>query len=87
MSGNGTIEIDISEDDKYVFVDITDTGKGLSKSKFKTIFNPGYTSKKSGWGLGLSLSERIVENYHSGYIFVKSSVPNKGTSFRIQLKK
>jgi len=87
MSGSGNIELDITEDDRIVYVDIHDTGKGIPKSKYKTIFNPGYTSKKSGWGLGLSLSERIVENYHSGRIFVKSSVVGKGTSFRIQLKK
>ncbi len=87
MSGSGNIAIEITEDDRTVYVDIHDTGKGIPKSKHKTIFNPGYTSKKSGWGLGLSLSERIVENYHSGRIFVKSSVVGKGTSFRIQLKK
>lgn len=87
MGSTGNIEIIISEDEHNVFVDIQDTGKGLHKSKFKTIFNPGYTSKKSGWGLGLSLSERIIENYHSGRIYVKSSVIGKGTSFRIQLKK
>jgi len=87
MSGNGNIEITIFEDDRNVYVDIQDTGKGLPKSKFKTIFNPGYTSKKSGWGLGLSLSERIIENYHSGKIFVKSSALGRGTLFRIQLNK
>jgi len=87
MSGNGIIEITIFEDDRNVYVDIQDTGKGLPKSKFKTIFNPGYTSKKSGWGLGLSLSERIIENYHSGKIFVKSSAVGRGTLFRIQLNK
>ncbi|HNW70454.1 MAG TPA: ATP-binding protein [Bacteroidales bacterium] len=87
MGGNGNIEITIFEDDRNVYVDVQDTGKGMHKSKFKTIFNPGYTSKKSGWGLGLSLSERIVENYHSGKIFVKSSALGKGTLFRIQLNK
>lgn len=87
MSGSGTIELTIFEDDKFVYVDVQDTGKGIHKSKFKAIFNPGYTSKKSGWGLGLSLSKRIVENYHSGRIFVKSSSLGKGTLFRIQLKK
>ncbi|HOY33276.1 MAG TPA: HAMP domain-containing sensor histidine kinase [Bacteroidales bacterium] len=87
MSGAGSIEITIFEDDRHVYVDIVDTGKGIHKSKFKTIFNPGYTSKKSGWGLGLSLSERIIENYHSGKIFVKSSTIGKGTQFRIHLNK
>ncbi|HNW88584.1 MAG TPA: HAMP domain-containing sensor histidine kinase [Bacteroidales bacterium] len=87
MSGNGNIEVTIFEDDRNVYVDIQDTGKGIHKSQFKTIFNPGYTSKKSGWGLGLSLSERIIENYHSGKIFVKSSAIGKGTLFRIQLNK
>jgi len=87
MSGTGTIEITIFEDDRNVYVDIQDTGKGIPKSKFKTIFNPGYTSKKTGWGLGLSLSERIIENYHSGKIYVKSSNLGKGTLFRIQLNK
>jgi two-component system, sporulation sensor kinase D len=87
MGGSGKIEIDIIEEAQQVLIDISDTGKGLPKSKFKTIFNPGYTSKKTGWGLGLTLSERIIENYHSGRIYVKSSVVGKGTTFRIILKK
>jgi two-component system, sporulation sensor kinase D len=87
MEGNGSVNLDISEDESDVYIDITDTGKGIPKSRFKTIFNPGFTSKKRGWGLGLSLSRRIVVNYHSGKIFVKSSVLNKGTTFRIILKK
>jgi signal transduction histidine kinase len=87
MSGSGTIEIEIIEDVHNVFIDISDNGKGIPKSKYKTIFDPGFTSKKSGWGLGLSLSERIIENYHKGRIFVKSSIAGKGTTFRIALKK
>jgi signal transduction histidine kinase len=87
MEGSGTIGIDINETDTYVTIDISDTGKGIPKSRFKTIFHPGYTSKQRGWGLGLTLSKRIVENYHNGKIFVKSSALNKGTTFRILLKK
>jgi len=87
MAGKGSITINITDEEKTVSIDITDTGKGIPKSKFKTIFNPGYTSKQRGWGLGLSLSERIITNYHSGKIFVKSSTIDKGTTFRIILKK
>jgi signal transduction histidine kinase len=87
MAGKGSITINIIDEEKTVSIDITDTGKGIPKSKFKTIFNPGYTSKQRGWGLGLSLSERIITNYHSGKIFVKSSTVDKGTTFRIILKK
>jgi signal transduction histidine kinase len=87
MAGKGSITINITDEEKSVSIDITDTGKGIPKSKFKTIFNPGYTSKQRGWGLGLSLSERIITNYHSGKIFVKSSTIDKGTTFRIILKK
>jgi signal transduction histidine kinase len=87
MEGNGEVRIDISQDELNVIIDVTDTGKGIPKSKQKTIFNPGYTSKKRGWGLGLTLSKRIVKNYHSGKIFVKSSILNKGTTFRVMLKK
>ena len=87
MDGNGTITVDITEEGKHLYIDVTDTGKGIPKSKFKTVFNPGYTSKQRGWGLGLSLAKKIVENYHNGKIFVKNSVMNKGTTFRIALKK
>jgi len=87
MAGKGSITINITDEVKTVSIDISDTGKGIPKSKFKTIFNPGYTSKQRGWGLGLSLSERIITNYHSGKIFVKSSTVDKGTTFRIILKK
>ncbi len=87
VAGEGNIDIDISEDERYVIIDISDNGKGIPKSEFKTIFNPGYTSKKRGWGLGLSLAKRIIKEYHKGKIFVKSSVVGKGTTFRIMLKK
>jgi hypothetical protein len=87
MSNSGTINIFIEEVNKHVNIDFEDTGKGIHKSEFKTIFRPGFTSKKRGWGLGLSLSRRIIVNYHKGKIFVKSSVIDKGTVIRIVLKK
>jgi signal transduction histidine kinase len=87
IGGDGNIDIDIQEEDTIVILDITDDGKGIPKSRFKAIFNPGYTSKKRGWGLGLSLSKRIVKDYHKGKIFVKNSTLNKGTTFRIILRK
>lgn len=87
MSGSGKITITLFEEKKNVIIDISDTGKGIPKSHFKAIFNPGYTSKKRGWGLGLSLSKRIITDYHKGKIFVKHSTPNKDTTFRIILRK
>lgn len=87
MSGEGSIQIKITDQQQFAYIDISDTGKGIQKSKYKTVFKPGYTSKNRGWGLGLSLSKRIVEEYHAGQIFVKSSELNKGTTFRIVLKK
>jgi hypothetical protein len=87
MNGNGTIRISVSDQTQFVYIDITDTGKGIPKSKYKTVFEPGYTTKQRGWGLGLSLTKRIIENYHSGKIFVKSSEIDKGTTFRIVLNK
>jgi signal transduction histidine kinase len=87
MEGNGTVNIEITDDVDHIHIDIGDTGKGIPKSRFQTIFRPGYTSKTRGWGLGLTLTKRIVENYHSGKIFVKSSTLNKGTTFRIIMKK
>lgn len=86
MNGSGNININISEEHRQVIVDIEDTGKGIQKSHFKSVFNPGYTSKKRGWGLGLSLSKRIIENYHKGKVFVKSSVMGQGTVIRIIFK-
>jgi len=87
MGNNGTISIDIKEKGEQVFIDVTDTGIGVAKSQFKTIFQPGFSTKKRGWGLGLSLAKRIVEIYHNGKIFIKSSEIGKGTTFRIILNK
>jgi signal transduction histidine kinase len=87
MEGTGLIGIDITEDTDHIHIDISDTGKGIPKSRFKTIFHPGFTSKSRGWGLGLTLSKRIIENYHNGKIFVKSSSLGKGTTFRIIMKR
>jgi two-component system, sporulation sensor kinase D len=88
IEGKGKIKVDISgnKTKKQVFIDISDTGKGIPRSKFDTIFQPGYTTRKRGWGLGLSLTRRIVENYHSGQVFVRESEPGKGSTFRIVLK-
>jgi signal transduction histidine kinase len=87
MSGKGTITIKLIENKKDAVIEFSDTGKGISKSKHKWIFNPGYTSKERGWGLGLSLTKRIIENYHKGKIFVLNSEINKGTTFKILLPK
>lgn len=87
MTGEGSIAVNVTDQQQFVYIDITDSGRGIPKSKFKTVFKPGYTSKSRGWGLGLSLSKRIVEEYHDGHIFVKSSEPGKGTTFRIVLPK
>jgi signal transduction histidine kinase len=85
--GAGLIKIKIKDDAVQVIIDITDTGKGISKKNISKVFKPGFTTKKRGWGLGLSLSKRIIEQYHKGEIFVKASEPGKGTTFRIILKK
>jgi len=87
MEGKGAITIDITDQEKLVIIDITDTGKGISRQHINKVFKPGFTTKKRGWGLGLSLSRRIIEQYHKGSLFVKSSEPGKGTTFRIVLKK
>lgn len=87
MSREGKISIDVFEDQDDVIIDITDTGKGIPEKKFNTIFKPGFSTKKRGWGLGLSLTERIIKNYHNGRIFVKESSLGIGTTFRIQLPK
>lgn len=87
MEGSGKITIEIIEGTKLVHIDITDTGKGIPPKKQKTIFKPGYTSKKRGWGLGLTLAQRIIKEYHKGKLFVKSSAVGKGTTMRITLKK
>lgn len=87
IEGKGYVSIHVIDNIKYVFVDIEDNGKGIQRSKIKTIFKPGYTTKKRGWGLGLSLTKRIVEEYHSGKIFVADSEPGKGTTIRIILNR
>lgn len=87
MEGHGDIHLHIEERDTLVRIDISDTGKGIPKSKFKTVFNPGYTTKRRGWGLGLSLVKRIIESLQGGKIYVKSSELGKGTTFRIELRK
>lgn len=87
MDSEGTITLQLKTREDDVFLDITDTGKGLHKSQYKTIFQPGYSTKKRGWGLGLSLAKRIIENYHKGKIFIKHSELRKGTTFRITLHK
>jgi anti-sigma regulatory factor (Ser/Thr protein kinase) len=87
LQGMGEIEIVVTDLTQVIYIDICDTGKGIPKSMFNTIFNPGFTTKKKGWGLGLSLVKRIVEEYHEGKVFVYQSELNKGTIFRIVLKK
>ena len=87
MGGKGMISAKVYEDAKYVNIDISDTGKGIPTSKFKTVFRPGFSTKKRGWGLGLSLAKRIIEEYHAGKIFVKSSKEGEGTTFAIRLPK
>ncbi len=86
MEGKGSISIKIMKVNEGVAIDISDTGKGLSKSAARQIFRPGFTTKKRGWGLGLTLAKRIIENYHEGKIYVKHSEPSTGTTFRIFLK-
>ena len=85
MSGSGTIHVELKPSRNHVVIDVSDTGKGIQKRKYKTIFKPGYTTKSRGWGLGLSLTKRIVEDYHNGRIFVLRSDPEQGTTFRIIL--
>ena len=87
MDGKGKISASVMEEDKFVCVEIADTGKGIPPNKLKTVFEPGFTTKKRGWGLGLSLAKRIIESYHSGRIFVKNSVVGEGTTFVIKLPK
>lgn len=87
MEGTGAITVQVTDQQQFVYIDFKDTGKGIPKSSYKTIFKPGYTTKSRGWGLGLSLTKRIVEEYHDGQIFVKNSEVGKGTTFRLVLKK
>lgn len=87
MDGNGILTIDLFEDSDNVYMEVADTGKGIAKGSFKTVFQPGFTTKMRGWGLGLSLAKRIVEEYHKGRIFVKKSEQGKGSVFRVELRK
>ncbi len=87
MEGKGRIVVDINDEKANLTIDVTDTGKGISKQNIANVFKPGFTTKKRGWGLGLSLSRRIIQQYHKGQIFVKKSEAGKGTTFRIVLKK
>ena len=85
MQGKGSIRIEVGESEQKVYIDLSDTGKGIARKNFKTVFKPGFTTKKRGWGLGLSLAKRIVEVYHHGRIYVKCSEEGKGTTFRVEL--
>lgn len=87
MEGKGSIGVNIMDHEKEIIIDVTDTGKGIAARNLQKVFKPGFTTKKRGWGLGLSLSKRIIEQYHKGQLFVKQSEIGKGTTFRIVLKK
>ncbi len=87
MEGKGAIQVDIKNETAQVTVDVIDSGKGISKQNISKVFKPGFTTKKRGWGLGLTLCKRIIEQYHKGELFVKQSEPGKGTTFRIVLRK
>lgn len=87
IQSTGEVTVSVIDNTQVVFIDITDTGKGIPRSHFKTVFQPGYTTKSRGWGLGLTLSKRIIEVYHNGKLFVNSSEVDKGTTFRIVLNK
>ena len=87
MEGKGTISVNIAEEKNQAVIDVTDTGKGIAAQNIAQVFKPGFTTKKRGWGLGLSLSKRIIEQYHKGQIFVRHSEPGKGTTFRVILNK
>ncbi|MBP7644129.1 MAG: HAMP domain-containing histidine kinase [Saprospiraceae bacterium] len=86
MDGKGHLKVAIYDAEGFVCIDVTDSGKGIPPGKFKTVFQPGYSTKQRGWGLGLSLAKRIIENYHNGKIFVKASKPGEGTTFTIKLR-
>ena len=87
MEGKGTIQVNIKNETAQVTVDVIDSGKGISKQNISKVFKPGFTTKKRGWGLGLTLCKRIIEQYHNGELYVKHSEPGKGTTFRIVLRK
>jgi K+-sensing histidine kinase KdpD len=85
MEGHGSLEVLTGKEQNIAFIEVSDTGKGIARKNFKNVFNPGFTTKKRGWGLGLTLAKRIIEQYHRGRIYVKSSAPGVGTTFRIEL--
>ena len=87
MDSEGTLTVDMQQTNSQVLIDISDTGKGISKANLEQVFKPGFTTKKRGWGLGLTLTRRIVEQYHKGSIFVKWSEPGKGTTFRVVINR
>jgi signal transduction histidine kinase len=87
IEGKGAVSVHIKDTATQVLIEVSDTGKGISKNNIAKVFNPGFTTKKRGWGLGLTLSKRIINQYHKGFIFVKHSEPGKGTTFRIELNK
>jgi len=87
MEGKGNITVTMQDQEKEILIDVADTGKGIAAKNWEKVFKPGFTTKKRGWGLGLSLSKRIIEQYHKGQLFVRQSEPGKGTTFRIVLKK
>ena len=86
MSGAGTLKVKLMQEEDMCYIDITDTGKGIARKNFNTVFRPGYTTKERGWGLGLALVKRIVEEYHGGRVYVKESELGKGTTFRVELR-
>ena len=85
MGGEGSIDITVTSFDDYAEILVKDTGKGIPRKNFKTVFNPGFTTKRRGWGVGLTLVKRIIEEYHGGHIYVKESEVGKGTTFCIEL--
>lgn len=87
MGGQGRITVSVTNAESVLYIDVADTGKGIARNKFRAVFSPGFTTKRRGWGLGLSLARRIVEEYHYGRIYVKESALGSGTTFRIELKK
>ena len=87
MSGEGSLDITVTSDDNHALISVKDTGKGIARKNWKNVFTPGFTTKTSGWGLGLTLVKRIIEEYHGGRIYIKESEPGKGTTFAIELPK
>ena len=85
MQGKGSLSVTVTSNADRIFIDVTDTGKGISRKNFKNVFNPGFTTKSRGWGLGLTLAKRIIEEYHGGRIYVKTSEIGVGTTFRIEI--